>query len=202
MKRTVTAGIDEVGRGPLAGPVVAAAACFTTSHTRSKISLAGLKLHGVKDSKKLSAKQREEYYQMFLKHPQIQWGIGKASEKVIDRINIHQATKLAMARAVQALQCKLKETKFTLVIDGTFTIDSPLPQKAIIKADETVLVCSIASIIAKVTRDRAMVRYHKQYPRYGFDQHKGYGTQHHVKMLKRYGPCAIHRTTFAPIRLS
>jgi len=198
--KRIVAGIDEAGRGPLAGPVMAAAVVFLPNRSLSKNFLAKVKFCGIKDSKKLSLKQREEYYRIFLKHPEIRWGIGKVSEKKIDRINIYQATKLAMLRAVSALQRKLPSTKFNhLVIDGNFTIDSPLPQKPVIKADETVLVCTIASIVAKVTRDRLMFRYHKTYPGYGFNRHKGYGTAFHLAKLKLLGPCEYHRKTFSPV---
>jgi ribonuclease HII len=210
-------GIDEVGRGPLAGPVVAAAVCFTLKLPKLslfKFNLKRLSYTGLKDSKKLSAKQREQYYNLFVKTQGIEWGIGKVSEKTIDKINIYQATRLAMKKAVMNLQTKLKKsqsplfydrrkmvtTSFALIIDGNMFLDLPLPQKAIIKADETVLQCSIASIIAKVTRDKLMIRYHKQYPQYGFDKHKGYGTALHMQAIQHHGPCAIHRKTFAPIR--
>jgi len=168
-------------------------------------------LKEVKDSKKLSSKKREEIFELFKKIPQIEWGIGRVSEKVIDGINILEATKLAMRRAVLNLEKKLilklspnfhgREnlvmTDF-LLIDGNFAINLDIPQKSIIKADEKVFSCALASIIAKVTRDRAMMRYHKKYPNYGFNKHKGYGTELHRKMLIKYGPSLIHRRSFNP----
>ena len=179
------AGLDEAGRGPLAGPVVAAVIItdFQSFDLRRLV---------LKDSKKLSAKKREEFYKILTKHPQIQWGIGRVSEKVIDRINIFQATKLAMKKAVQ----KLKKKPNFLILDGKMSLDLPIPQKSIVKADEKVFSCMAASILAKVWRDRIMKRYHKKYPGYGFDKHKGYPTKYHRKMLKKNGRCAIHRLSF------
>ena len=185
--------VDEVGRGPLAGPVVAAAVCLNLV----KKSLIKLRMNfpRLRDSKKLSSKRREEIYRGVEKHPAIQWGIGIVSEKVIDKINIFQATKLAMKRALR----RLGKMDY-LVLDGTIQLNLPIPQKAIVKGDEKVFSCALASIIAKVTRDRMMLRYHKQYPQYGFDKHKGYGTKLHCAMLRLHGPCAIHRKTFSPVR--
>ena len=187
------AWIDEVGRGPLAGPVVAAAVCLNLV----KKSLITLRMHFpcLRDSKKLSPKRREEIYRGVEKHPAIQWGIGIVSEKVIDKINIFQATKLAMKRALM----RLGKTDY-IILDGNIQLNLPIPQKAIVKGDEKVFSCALASIIAKVTRDRMMLRYHKQYPQYGFDKHKGYGTKRHCAMLRLHGPCAIHRKTFSPVR--
>jgi ribonuclease HII len=176
--------LDEAGRGPLAGPVVAAAV--------SIIANCKLQIANLKDSKKLTPKKREEFFKILTKHPNIEWGIGRVSEKVIDKINILEATKLAMIKAIK----KLKRKPDFLILDGNFTIDLGIPQKPIIKADEKVFSCSAASIIAKVTRDRIMVRYHKKYPQYGFDRHKGYPTKLHRRLLKKYGCCGIHRKTF------
>ena len=180
------AGIDEVGRGPLAGPVVACAVVINGDRPR---------INNVKDSKKLNAKQRDEICQSLIKHPAVEWGIGMVSEKVIDRINILQATKLAMQKAVQ----KLDRPNF-LILDGNFSIQSKTPQKSIIKADEKVFSCSCASIIAKVTRDKMMLKYDKKYPSYGFASNKGYPTDFHRKMLKKYGPSKIHRKSFGPVQ--
>jgi len=191
MKQRVAAGIDEVGRGPLAGPIIACAVIFSPKTKSSKIP------SKLRDSKKLSAKQREKYYQLFLKHPNIQWGIGKITEKTIDRINIYQATKLAMERAVHNLSRKI--VPGFLYIDGIMEINVSIPQKTMVRGDETIQLCAMASIIAKVTRDRFMMNYHKKYPHYGFNLHKGYGTRLHIAMLKKYGPCSIHRRSFSPI---
>jgi len=190
------AGLDEAGRGPLAGPVVAGAVMIRRSDCQRCDLLRRSHLKDIKDSKKLSAKKREEFYKILTKHPAIKWGIGKVSERVIDRINILEATKLAMVRAFE----KLKRKPDFLILDGNFKINSEIPQKSIVKGDEKVFSCSCASIIAKVTRDRIMKRYHKKYPQYGFDRHKGYPTKHHRQMLKKYGPCKIHRKTFRPIK--
>ena len=191
MKQRVAAGIDEVGRGPLAGPIIACAVIFSPKTKSPKIP------SKLRDSKKLSAKQREKYYQLFLKHPNIQWGIGKITEKTIDRINIYQATKLAMERAVHNLSRKI--VPGFLYIDGIMEINVSIPQKTMVRGDETIQLCAMASIIAKVTRDRFMMNYHKKYPHYGFNLHKGYGTRLHIAMLKKYGPCSIHRRSFSPI---
>jgi len=176
----------------LAGPVVAA----VVSIKNPKPQILNSKLQNLKDSKKLSAKKREEFYKILTKNPQIEWGIGRVSERVIDKINILEATKLAMIKAIK----KLKRKPNFLILDGNFKIDLKTPQKSIVKADEKVFSCSAASIIAKVTRDKRMRKFHKKYPKYGFDRHKGYPTKHHFKMLKKYGPCKIHRKSFRPIK--
>ena len=186
------AGIDEVGRGPLAGPVVAVSAIIKTKNIACK--------KNVRDSKKLTPKKRLETYCMLIKSPEIEWGIGIVSEKKIDKINILEATKLAMKKSVLNLEKKLqsKEINF-LLLDGNFKIDTSLKQKSIINGDSKVFSIAVASIIAKVTRDKIMEKYHKQYPLYGFNKHKGYGTKLHFKTLKKYGPCKIHRKTFSPV---
>ncbi len=192
--------IDEVGRGALAGPVVAAAVSIDMRFLSSaKDSLAELRMNfpRLKDSKKLSPKRRGEIYTRVVRHSGIRWGIGTVSEKVIDKINIFQATKLAMKRAIANLQ-KKTSVDF-LVIDGNSSLPVSIPQASVVKADEKVFSCALASVIAKVTRDRLMHRYHRLYPQYGFDRHKGYGTRFHLAQLKRLGPCDIHRKTFAPM---
>ena len=213
-KRVV--GLDESGRGPLAGPVLAAAVKsdfpllknFRKSdfvHNRASEGSEGEKedeiLFRLKDSKKLTPKKREEFYKILTKHPNIEWGTGRVSEKVIDKINILEATKLAMIRAIEKLKIKNKKLKIDyLILDGNFKIDLPIPQKSIVKADGKVFSCMAAGIIAKVTRDRIMQNYHKKYPRYGFNQHKGYPTKLHLKMLQKHGPAKIHRKTFGPLK--
>ena len=184
------AGIDEAGRGPLCGPVVAGAVIIRRSDLR-KLNIWRSDLHYIKDSKQLSAKKREEFYKILTNHPDIEWGIGLVSEKIIDKINILEATKLAMQKAVQ----KLDRPNF-LILDGNFSIKSNVPQKSIIKADEKVFSCSCASIIAKVTRDKLMQKYDQKYPYYGLANNKGYGTKFHREMLKKHGPSKIHRQTF------
>jgi len=181
-------GLDEAGRGALCGPVVAAAV--------SIIANCKLQIANLKDSKKLTPKKREEFYKILTKHPNIEWGIGRVSEKVIDKINILEATKLAMVKAIK----KLKRKSDFLIIDGNFKLNLPIHQKSIIKADEKVFSCMASGIIAKVTRDRIMQNYHKKYPKFGFNQHKGYPTKFHLKMLKKHGPSKIHRKTFGPLK--
>ena len=201
--------LDEAGRGPLAGPVVAAAVSINP-----KLQCEIKKLFkGIKDSKKLAERRREEFYselcstyrpsgryKILINPPpgglKIQWGIGKVSEKVIDKINILEATKLAMGKAIK----KIKSKPDFLILDGNMRLKINIPQKSIIKADEKVFSCAVASILAKVTRDRIMQKYHKKYPKYGFNNHKGYPTKYHFKMLKKYGPCKIHRKSFRPVR--
>lgn len=182
--------LDEAGRGPLAGPVVAAV-CMIVNY---KLNIRDFK--NLKDSKKLSRKQREKFYKIITKNKNIEWGIGRVSEKLIDKINILEASKLAMKKAIT----RLKKKPDFLILDGKMELDLPILQKSIVKADEKVFSCAAASILAKVTRDRIMERYHKKYPRYCFDRHKGYPTKLHLRMLKKYGPCKIHRKSFGPVR--
>jgi len=202
----IIVGIDEVGRGPLAGPVLA---CALTGLKERLKELGSLLPQGILqgteflgDSKKLSPKQREVIYDFLKKNPQVEWGIGRVSERVIDKINIFQATKLAMEKAVLNLEKKLSRQADLLLIDGNFSIGIAREQKSIIKGDEKIFLISLASIVAKVTRDRLMIKLHRQYPQYGFDQHKGYGTKLHCERLLKFGCCPLHRQTFAPIKNS
>jgi len=189
------AGLDEAGRGPLAGPVTA---CAVFVYNKFKISP---ELKKIKDSKKLNPKKREEFYKILKAHSQVEWGIGQVSEKVIDKINIFEATKLAMEKAIKDLERKLNKRKINfLILDGNFKINSKISQKSIIKADSKVFSVMAASIVAKVTRDRIMMRLDRKYPRYKFFIHKGYPTKLHQKLLKKYGPCRIHRKSFEPVR--
>lgn len=184
--------LDEAGRGPLAGPVVAAAVVLFKKTKSQNLPL-------VKDSKKLSPQKREKLYKILTNHPHIKWKTATVSEKVIDKINIKNASELAMFRALQ----KLKPRPDYAVIDGKFLKNSKLKKmrhKLIVKADEKVFSCMVASIIAKVARDRIMEKYHKKYPFYGFNRHKGYPTRYHLRMLKRYKSCPIHRQTFGPVK--
>ncbi|MFH0987567.1 MAG: ribonuclease HII [Patescibacteria group bacterium] len=187
-------GIDEAGRGPLAGPVFAAAVLI--KNPKVKI------LKKVRDSKDLTPLQREKIFKVLIKNKDIEWGIGQASEKTIDKINILEATKLAMVRAVKKLEKKKAGKTDFLVIDGNFRIGSSLKrrQRPIEKADAKILSCSCASILAKVSRDKLMTRLGKRYPKYKFEKHKGYGTKLHFKLLKKYGPCRIHRKSFKPVK--
>jgi ribonuclease HII len=185
------AGVDEAGRGPLAGPVVAAAVIFSNKKVVNEL----IKI-GVKDSKWLSFKRREYLYGIITDKCQ-DWSASVVSEEIIDRINILKATKLAMKKAID----KLKTNPDFLLIDGNQTIeDYPVSQMAIPKADQHVFSVSAASIIAKVTRDRILIELDKKYPGYGFAKHKGYGTKFHFKILKEKGPCRIHRRSFNLIR--
>ncbi|MEK7664084.1 MAG: ribonuclease HII [Patescibacteria group bacterium] len=191
-------GLDESGRGPLAGPVTAAAVCV---NLRFRIYDLRFK---VKDSKKLNEGQREFFYKELTSHKNIEWGVGAASERVIDKINILEATKLAMQKAVDNLCQKTRARELFdrgcfLLLDGNFKIKSKIPQRSIVAADERVFSCVAAGIIAKVTRDRIMIKMHKKYPGYGFDKHKGYGTKIHIENLQNFGPCKIHRKSFFPV---
>ena len=179
----------------LAGPVTAGAVFIPKKFKLSP------EFKKIKDSKKLTPKRREEFCNILKKHPGIKWGIGNVSEKIIDKINIFEATKLAMKKAVDNLEKKLKRKIDFLILDGNFKINSCLPQKPIIKADNKVFSVMSASIIAKVTRDKLMRELDKKYPKYKFAVHKGYPTKLHRKLLKKHGPCKIHRKTFRPVFL-
>jgi ribonuclease HII len=178
---TLIAGIDEAGRGPLAGPVVASAVILPK----------GICIPSIDDSKKLLEKKREQLYDVILKEA-VSIGIGIVDEKTIDEINILQASILAMKIAIGQLNIKPD----FILSDAVSLPDMNIPQKAIIKGDSKSISIAAASIIAKVTRDRLMCEYHKKYPMYKFISNKGYGTAKHLEMLKRYGPCEIHRRTF------
>jgi ribonuclease HII len=185
------AGVDEVGRGPLAGPVVAAAIIFSKNKSLSKL----LEI-GIRDSKLLSSKKREYLYELILEKC-YDWSTGIVSEETIDEINILEASMLAMKKAVE----KLKTKPDFLLIDGNHTIKNyPASQIAIPKADQFVFSVSAASIIAKVTRDRILIDLDEKYPNYGFAQHKGYGTKLHMEILEKVGPCKIHRKSFSPVK--
>jgi len=203
-------GLDEAGRGPLAGPVVAAAVVFNNLKFKNPNSKTILKSKfKIKDSKKMTPTAREEVYKILISHKDVKWGTGIVSEKVIDKINILEATKLAMKKAFSNLIKKVYrqisryrveyDDGCFLIIDGNFRLNINLPQKSIIKGDQKVFSIAAASIIAKVTRDRLMQKYHKKYPQYGFDRHKGYGTKAHFASLEKFGPCKIHRKTFYPV---
>ncbi len=177
------AGVDEVGRGPLAGPVVCAAVILPLCEEKRII--------GIDDSKKLSKKRREELAAR-IKEVAVAYSIAEVDEKVIDEINILAATKLGMKRAVEGLSVR---PDFVLT-DGNMTLDIAVPQRAIVKGDA--LVCSIgaASILAKVYRDALMAEYAAEYPEYGFEHNAGYGTAEHIRAIGEYGICKIHRRTF------
>jgi len=179
------AGIDEVGRGALSGPVVAAAVILPT----------GLRIPGVDDSKKLSPLTRERLYDVIMSQAR-SVGIGMGSPDLIDRINILQATRHAMREAV----LQLRPQPDYLLIDGTSTIDFPLPQKTIKKGDSLSLSIAAASIIAKVTRDRLMSDLDVLHPGYGFAAHKGYGCASHMEAIRQLGPTSVHRLTFGGVK--
>lgn len=179
-------GIDEAGRGPLAGPVVVAGVLM-------RQPLAGRVLVGIKDSKKLSAKQRDEWFDFLTGHPRIQWAVSRVSPAVIDRINIYQAAQAGVRRVYQKLA---PEKDCHALLDGSLHLPPHLSHETIIKGDELVPIISAASVIAKVMRDRAMMRLHKKYPAYRFDLHKGYSTALHRDMIREFGRCEIHRKSF------
>ena len=174
-------GIDEAGRGPLAGPVVAAAVILAP----------GTQLPGVNDSKKLTEKKREALFD-YIKENALAYGIGRASEQEIDEINILQATFLAMRRAVEALPVSADYA----LVDGNRIQGLDIPAECVIGGDGKVLSIAAASILAKVTRDREMRALAERYPEYGFEKHKGYGTKAHYLAIAEHGICPIHRRTF------
>lgn len=175
------AGVDEVGRGPLAGPVVAAAVILPEDFD----------VPGVIDSKKLSEKRREELYEVITERA-VAWSVGLRDHVVIDRINILEATKEAMADAVRGLSAQPDH----LLIDALTLPSLEIPQTGIVRGDANSVSIAAASIVAKVTRDRMMVKYHEAYPAYGFDRNKGYGTKAHYEGIEREGICPIHRKSF------
>jgi ribonuclease HII len=182
---TYVAGIDEAGRGPLAGPVIAAAVILP----------AGLSIPGVDDSKKLSPDKREKLFEIIMLQA-LSVGVGIIDPAEIDRINILQATRRAMLTAVQ----QLSPQPDCLLIDGISTIDSTITQKTIKKGDSLSISIAAASIIAKVTRDRLMIEMDAEYPGYGFSGHKGYGSAAHMEAIRKRGPSPIHRLTFGGVK--
>ncbi|MDQ1284312.1 MAG: ribonuclease [Patescibacteria group bacterium] len=214
-------GIDEAGRGPLAGPVVACACTLRTSDvlrqedTLSRHPMSQL----IRDSKTLSEKQRESLYDFIFENFYV--GVGICDHRTIDRINILEATYLAMKSAVSQLRSKIKrqnaklqckiqdfntryqipDTKYIILVDGNKSIPNlSIEQRAIVNGDKIVKSISAASIVAKVTRDRIMREFHEKYPEYCFDKHKGYGTAAHMAKIREFGSCEIHRKSFEPIR--
>ena len=187
------AGVDEAGRGPLAGPVVAAAVMLSRAFAESEEfkSLAGLT-----DSKKLSESRRERFFDVLEEAAEVDVGIGVAGVEEIDRINILRATHVAMRRAVAALHCLPDH----LLIDGRPVDGLPCESTAIVRGDALSLSVAAASVIAKVVRDRHMRELDRLYPEYGFARHKGYGTSEHIQALLEHGPCPIHRHSFRPVR--
>lgn len=178
-------GVDEAGRGPLAGPVFAAAVILNALHP----------IEGLADSKKLSSRQREGLAREICAHATA-WAIASASVEEIDSINILQASLLAMRRAVE----KLTVTPRQVLVDGLHRPRLTVPVQAIVRGDATVAVIAAASILAKVARDEEMLALHHQHPQYGFDRHKGYPTIVHLRALREHGVSAVHRRSFAPVR--
>ena len=181
----IVCGVDEAGRGPLAGPVHAAAVILDPKR----------RIRGLADSKVLSAGRREVLAAR-IKERAIAWAVAFATVEEIDRLNIHHATLLAMRRAVEALQTGPEE----VWVDGRHCPAVSCRARAIIDGDARHPVISAASILAKTVRDAEMCAWHERYPQYGFDRHKGYGTPQHLELLERHGPCEIHRRSFSPVR--
>ncbi len=182
-------GVDEAGRGPLVGSVVAGAVVLDPSRP----------ILGLKDSKKLSPTKREYLYAEIMQKAKA-WGIGQASSIEIDELNILQATMVAMRRAVEDLANRLGEWPSKALIDGNRCPQLPITSEAIIQGDAKEPAISAASIIAKVTRDQQMQDLHLRHPQYGFNQHMGYPTKVHIQALRQYGPCVEHRRSFSPVR--
>lgn len=180
----VIAGVDEAGRGPLAGPVVAAAVILPR----------GLKIDGVRDSKKVPERERERLFEEIMALAN-SVGVGIVGNEEIDTINILQATKFAMQTALT----KLDVQPDIILIDALYLNSVKTKQMSIIKGDTKSASIAAASIIAKVTRDRLMLQYHSAYPQYGFDRHKGYATKSHIESIMKHGPCPIHRKTFRKV---
>lgn len=178
-------GVDEAGRGPLAGPVYAAAVILVPARA----------IKGLKDSKLLSVEQRESLARAVIEQA-LAYAVAQASVEEIDRLNILQASLLAMRRAVEALGRRPDEAW----IDGNKCPGLACPERAIVSGDRLHAVISAASVLAKTARDAEMRRLHERYPHYGFDQHKGYGTAEHLQCLEQHGPCEIHRRSFEPVR--
>jgi len=181
----VLAGVDEAGRGPLAGPVVAAAVILPVSP----------QIEGLRDSKVVPVEQREALYCEIVETA-IAWEVIAVEAHVIDAVNIFAACMQAMRQAINGLSVK----PHLIIIDGNQCPGSGCPERAIIKGDSKSAAVMAASIIAKVTRDRIMEEFHEQYPHYGFDEHKGYGCKKHIDALRRHGPSPIHRMSFEPVR--
>lgn len=179
------AGVDEAGRGPLAGPVVAAAVVLDPD----------VPIDGLRDSKQLSAARRERLAELIRERARA-WSVGRVEADDIDRINILQATLLAMRRAVEALSVRPER----VLVDGTHCPELPCRVEAVVGGDKRIASISAASILAKVTRDAEMMDLDSRYPEYGFGRHKGYPTSEHRRALVEHGPCPLHRRSFAPVR--
>jgi ribonuclease HII len=186
---SIVCGIDEAGRGPLAGPVCAAAVVLPEKFT----------CVGLNDSKKIKSAQRNALYHTLTTNPSVLWGYAIVEAAEIDAINILAATHKAMALAAAELQARFATTLNLCLIDGLPVPRFPLPSHAIVKGDSLSLSIAAASIIAKVTRDRIMLSHAQEFPHYGFERHMGYGTKQHLTALTTHGPCRIHRRSFQPV---
>ena len=187
------AGVDEAGRGPLAGPVVAAAAILPLRWAETGLP-AGLA--GLNDSKQITATQREKYFEFLTASAEIEFAIAAVDAGVIDEINILQATH----RAMNAALAQLNPVPMHALVDGSPVKTLRVPQTAIVKGDARSYSIAAASVLAKVTRDRLMWEFHEQFPNYGFAEHKGYGTAKHLAAIAMHGACPIHRRSFAPLK--
>jgi ribonuclease HII len=187
------AGVDEAGRGPLAGPVVAAAAILPSKWAESGLPP---ELEGLNDSKQLTAAQREKYFTFLTACPDVQFAIAQVGAGQIDAINILRATHRAMNNALAQLQPAPEHA----LVDGRPVKTMPVPHTAIVQGDARSYSIAAASVLAKVTRDRLMLEFDRQWPKYGFAGHKGYGTAQHLAAIAEYGPCPIHRRSFAPLK--
>ena len=190
---TRIAGVDEAGRGPLAGPVVAAAVMFPERWLKDGLPE---DLNGLNDSKQLTERQREGFFAVLTTCGEIQFAIAQMDAARVDEINILQATHRAMNDALAQLQLAPQHA----LVDGTRVKTLRFPQTPIVKGDSRSYSIAAASVLAKVTRDRLMVAYHERWPAYGFADHKGYGTAQHLAAIAAHGPCPIHRRSFAPLK--
>ncbi|MEK7596377.1 MAG: ribonuclease HII [Patescibacteria group bacterium] len=188
-------GVDEAGRGPLAGPI-AVAAILAPKNFNFSIVNKKINKQKIKDSKKLSSKQREKWFQYLKNDPKIFCAVSSVSAGVINKVGIQKATKLAVARVLRRLFRLSRNRKINVLLDGSLFAPKHYSQKTIIRGDETVPVISAASIIAKVKRDKKMLVFHKKFPQYGFDRHKGYGTALHRRTLEKCGLSKIHRKLY------
>ncbi len=189
-------GVDEVGRGPLAGPVIAVA-CFLDNPSDGDIKK--LMDLGIKDSKRISEKKREKIYEKIKEFNFVKFAVGEVDEATIDKINILQASLLAMRKSFENLSLDNLKDVFVFVDGKDIIPNLSVDQKAVVSGDSKIFSIALASIIAKVTRDRIMLKYAEKYPDYFFEKHKGYGTKLHFQMIKKYGPLKIHRKSFLHI---
>ena len=187
------AGVDEAGRGPLAGPVVAAAAIFAPEMIKTGLPA---ELEGLNDSKQLSPAARTRYFALLTNHPGVRYAVAQVEAATIDQVNILQATHQAMNEAL----ARLTPAPEHILVDGLLVPSLTFPQTPLVKGDARSYSIAAASVVAKVTRDALMREYDRLYPAYGFARHKGYGTAAHLAALAQHGPCPIHRRSFAPLK--